>query len=134
MGTLPINPIIGTHVGGTTDLADLFCARLGAFLDEEASRLQQLSRLLELPKIPRLLATLGNLHRGPRYPDRAVLAETDAVLAELLDVMRGVPFDAAPTGPVLPGDESLLREIDAAIRWCGARVEEQRQAIMYLAG
>lgn len=127
-------PIIATHVGITTDedARDLAFARLAALSHDEGGTLVAIARLCGYPGIMEALAGLESLHRGPMIDDQDVIRDAIALLETLRDVLVSIPADCEAKSVILETDRTLVANLDAAVRYAGARVDDNLRALEYL--
>lgn len=134
--SLPYAPfqssIIALHVGGAFDddhdgraLHDQAVAldRLGAYLADEGPSLERVLRLFGLVSGQADLAALLELHVEPHHETEA-LREAAVRLERLLEDLAQTPNRADVFGLVPPAELSVMRELDAGIRWLGARTQD----------
>lgn len=127
------NLILATHVAAVSPArADLAFARLGALVEDEGQALAAIGRLCGRPQIAPLLAKLETLHRDPGGDDSPVIAEAVRLLEDLRDTLASIPTRAEITGRILEEDRPRIRDLDAAIRYSGARVEDHLIAMRRL--
>lgn len=124
-----LNPILSTHVLGAIGTRDLVFARLGAFAEDPGGTLCAIARLCGLPRMAELLAALNALHRTPDGDDDGVIGEAIAILTELRDLLAALPVEAEIRAPIREEDRTLVRDLDAAIRYAGARTEDHIAAL-----
>lgn len=96
--------------------------RLGVYLEPEGSSLADLLDLFGLSAGQSDLAALRDLH-VEAGGERAALAEAAMHLGRLLEDLRSIPCDAPESCPT-EAQVGLMRELDARIRWLGARTED----------
>jgi hypothetical protein len=134
MTALPL--ILPTHVefDSTLDMLDLAFARLGGFLDVEAATLEALGEALSLPRVGQSLGALHLLHRGGRDTDPQVIETAIGHLADLRDQLLAVPHGASVVMPQALHGAVAPKEVDAAIRFMAARLDDQIAALLYALG
>jgi hypothetical protein len=131
MTALPL--ILSTHVDRepALDGFDLAFVRLGGFLDAEAPTIEALGRALSLPHVLQSICALHLLHRGEGVSDRKVIETAIRHLTDLRDELLSIPSDAAVVNPQAFRRVLSHRDVDAAIRFMGARVDDQISALKY---
>jgi hypothetical protein len=131
MTALPL--ILSTHVDRepALDAFDLAFARLGRFLYAELGMIEALGRALSLQHLGRSISALHLLHRGGSEPDPVVIKTAIEHLADLRDLLLAIPSRAEVINPQAIDGVISLRDVDAAIRFAGARVDEQIAALVY---
>jgi hypothetical protein len=129
MTALPL--ILAIHVDreSTIDTFDLVFARLGGFLDAEAPTIEALAAALSLPQVGHCMQDLHLLHRGGRESDPKVIATALGLLTNLRDQLLSIPSGASLLLPQALEGELASRDVDAAIRFMGARVDDQIAAL-----
>ena len=132
MTALPL--ILSNHVvrDPTLDSFDLAFGRLGGFLDTEASTIETLGQALALPHVGRSILALHLLHRGGGEPDPVVIKAAIKHLTALRDVLLAIPSRAVMINPQAIEGVISRRDVDAAIRFMGARVDEQIAALVHV--
>jgi hypothetical protein len=104
------------HVLDMSAETALAVARVGALLDDASHALETVLRDGGATKA---LAALHALHLDPDEGDPAALLRSALHhLETILDALHKLPNDADETSRALPAD------YDAAVRWCGARVQD----------
>lgn len=131
MTALPL--ILTTHVDcePTLDMLDLAFARLGGFLGAEGAFLEAIAEALSLPGVGQSLGALHLLHRGGGDPDTKVIATAIGHLSDLRDQLLAVPNGASLVTPQALEGVLAPKEVDAAIRFIGARVDDQIATLLY---
>ncbi|MCR9150292.1 MAG: hypothetical protein NXH83_08965 [Rhodobacteraceae bacterium] len=124
-------PVIATHVGITTDedARDLAFARLAALLQDEGGTLAAIARLCGYPGILEALSGLESLHRGPRIDDQDVIRDAIALLETLREVLVSIPSVCEIKSVILETDRALVANLDAALRYAGARIDDNLRAL-----
>ncbi len=131
MTALPL--ILSTHVDRelTLDAFDLAFARLGGFLDAEAPTIELLGRALSLPHVLQSIRALHLLHRGEGVSDRKVIETAIRHLTDLRDQLLSTPNKAVFVNAQALHGALSHRDVDAAIRFMGARVDDQIAGLVY---
>jgi len=125
--------IIATHVAQTlAERADIVFARLGAFAQDEGRTLAAIARLCDRPEIGHHLAGLEALHRDPAGDDNPTIRAAIRHLEALQGILADLPPDPEVTGLIRESDRTLVKSLDAAIRYAGARVEDHLRAMRHL--
>ena len=129
MTALPL--ILATHVERepTLDAFDLAFAQLGGFLDAETETLGALGEALSLPTIGQSIRALQLLHRGGGDPDAKVIATAIRHLSDLRDQLLVVPNGASVMTPQALQGVFALKDVDAAVRFIGAHIDDQIAAL-----
>lgn len=123
-------PIIGAHFDTPIeDATDLVFARLGGLAADVGGSLETISRLCGKPDILHLLRELDCMHRAPDVDDSVVIEQALRLLGDLHDVLSGIPTDPPFVSVVRDEDRTLVSHFDAAVRYSGARVADQLQAL-----
>ena len=118
-------PIIATHFGTTDeDLRDLAFARLAALSEDVGGSLADIARLCGRPQIAEVLLGLEGLHRGPSIADEDIIREVIPMLERLRDELMAIPADCEIRTVILEKDRPLVADLDAAVRYAGARVDD----------
>lgn len=130
---IPI-PILSAHVVDCEfDARDLAFARLGALAEDVGGTLSAMARLCGKPTIPAILDQIDGLHRTPDgADDQKVISFAVALLESLADELAGIPPTPEITSVILDTDRSLVANLDAAVRYAGARVEDNARALKQL--
>lgn len=134
MTALPLILTTHLHCEPTLDMLDLAFARLGGFLDTEAAALEALGEALSLPRVVQSLCALHLLHRGGRDTDPTLIETAIGHLEDLRNELLEVPHDALVMKPQALRGVFPLKDVDAAIRFMGARVDDQIAALLYALG
>jgi hypothetical protein len=131
MTALPL--ILSIHVDRepTVDKLDLAFARLGGFLDAETETLDALGEALSLPTVGQSVRALQILHRGGGDPDAKVIATAIRHLSDLRDELLVVPNGASVMTPQALQGVFAIKDVDAAVRFIGARIDDQIAALLY---
>jgi hypothetical protein len=131
MTALPF--IVAIHVDRepTVDMFDLAFARLGGFLDGEAATLEALGDALSVPKIGHNVRALHVLHRGGGDSDPMLIKKAIGHLTDLRDLLFATPNGAPVINPQALQGILAPKDVDAAIRYVGARVDDQIAAFWY---
>ena len=130
-----MNSIVDIHclTINALDRADIALARLGRFLDEDGPTIEQIARIVGRPDLSRPLQALQALHCGEAGTDEiTVLVAARRYLEELLIAFQSLPVSIPSPQAVKPEDLILSTQIDQAVRWCGARIEDAHAAINHL--
>ncbi len=101
----------------------LALGRLGAYLHDEGPSLARIARLLDLPSVQADLAAHYNLHVEPTL-EAFALVDATLHLDEILEALAEVPTRAEIQRHLLDAEHRLARDVDAGVRWLGARTEE----------
>lgn len=126
-------PIIFTHVADSDmDARDLAFARLGAFVTDLGDMLADIARLTGRPRISAIVDDIGALHRTPDGDDADVIRLAVGLLDDLAAELCGILPDVKIVSAVHAADGTLLRELDAAVRYAGARAEDHAKALRRL--
>jgi len=127
-------PILSAHVGDCEfDARDLAFARLGALAEDVGGPLSAIARLCGRPMILGLLDQIEGLHRSPDgTDDQDVIGSAVALLERLSDELARIPPNPEITSVILESDRSLVANFDAAVRYAGARVEDNARALKQL--
>lgn len=126
-------PIIYTHVADSDmDARDLAFARLGAFVTDLGDMLADIARLTGRPRIAAIMDDIGALHRAPDGNDLDVIRAAVRLLGDMATELCGIPPDVEIVSAVHVADGTLLRELDAAVRYAGARAEDHAKALRRL--
>lgn len=118
-----MNSIILTHFAAPQTGAfalEIALDRLGAYLDAEMGKLEELLDTAERKEAIDDVVALQGLHLDAASAPadlRRLLENAQMSLAHLLESVRQIPFGCEITGP---GAE----EFDAWVRWSGARLED----------
>lgn len=96
--------------------------RLGVYLESEGSSLADLLDLFALSGERFDLAALRDLHIEPGG-EKPALEEAARHLERLLEALRTIPHDAPASNPT-GAQAGFVRELDARLRWLGARTED----------
>ncbi len=131
MTALPL--ILSIHVDreSTIDTIDLAFARLGGFLDAEAPSIEALGVALCLPPVKRSLRALHQLHRGGPAPDPRLIETAISHLRDLRDQLLASPGDTPVVAPQALEGVLAPQDVDAAIRFMGARVDDQIATLVH---
>ena len=131
MTALPL--ILTTQVDcePTLDMLDLAFSRLGGFLDVEGASLEALGEALSLPRVGHSLGALHLLHRGGRDTDPQVIEAAIAHLVDLRDELLAVPHGASVVMPQALQGAIAHKDVDAAIRFMAARLDDQIVLLRY---
>lgn len=105
------------------DAAALALARLQAFLEEEGASLVRACSLLDLTGAEADVAALRALLSDPDAT-RSALAASAALLERIVEDLAGIPTHAEIQRPLRAGEAAVVRDLDARVRWLGARTEE----------
>lgn len=118
-------PIISTHFGSPDEAPrDLAFARLAALTDDIGGSLADITRLCGRPEIGAVLLALEGLHRGPNISDEDVIRAAIPMLERLRDELMAIPADCEIRTVILEKDRPLVAQFDAAVRYAGARVDD----------
>ncbi|TNC62877.1 hypothetical protein FHG71_20020 [Rubellimicrobium roseum] len=98
-------------------------ARLAAYLETEGPTLARVLTLLDIRGALANLEALQTLHVEPGL-EAVALSDVARHLDRLLGDLAAVPFRAKPQIPVEPTDRPLVRDLDAAAHWLGARTQD----------
>lgn len=80
-----------------------------------------------------LLDQIEGLHRSPDgTDDQDVIGSAVALLERLSDELARIPPNPEITSVILESDRSLVANFDAAVRYAGARVEDNARALKQL--
>lgn len=71
------------------------------------------------------LAGLEGLHRGPRIDDQDVIQDAIALLEILREALVSIPADCEIKSEIVETDRALVANLDAAVRYAGARVDDK---------
>lgn len=138
-GLAAAGSIIALHVGATgcpcpsCTLAQGYAsalARLAAYLEAEGPTLARVLSLLDLRGGLTDLEALQTLHVEPGL-EAVALADAALHLDALLDDLAEVPTRAQPQIPMGVADRALVRDLDAAVRWLGARTQDVREVVRH---
>jgi len=91
--------------------------------------LRAFSRLCGYPELKAAVAGLEGLHRGPGIDDQDVIREAIALLETLREILVALPSDCEVTSAILETDRRLVADLDAAVRYAGARVDDDLRAL-----
>lgn len=128
---LPI--ILATQVTSSDmDARDLAFARLGEFVTDLGDMLANIARLTCKPQIAALADDIGALHRTPDGNDAEVIRSAIGLLDRLTSELCAIPPDVGIVSPVHEVDGTILKELDAAVRYAGACAEDQAKALRRL--
>jgi hypothetical protein len=127
--------ILSTHVDRepALDAFDLAFARLGGFLDAEAPTIEALGRALSLPCVEQSIRDLHILHRGEGDTDTFVIDTALGHLTDLRDELLAIPSRAVVVNLQAIDGVISQRDVDATIRFLGARVADQMAALQCVA-
>ena len=106
-------------------------AELGGFLDAEAPIIEALGRALSLSHVGQSIRALHLLHRGEGEPDREVIETAIGHLTDLRDHLLAIPNGAPVVTPQALQGMLSSKDVDNAIRFMGARVDDQIAALLY---
>lgn len=134
-------PILYLHVGVMADekenghvfeQGELAFVRLAELLQDIGETLTKMSRLCGRPEIVSALMGLEGLHRGPGISDRDVIMDALRLLESLRENLMSIPADCEIVGDVFEADRMLIADLDAAVRYAGARVDDNIRALGHL--
>lgn len=113
------------------DLAALALAKLDIFLTSEGPGLARVFHLLDLSGAEADLQALRALVVAPKGT-RQALVEAERLLDRLIEALGEVSARAEIQRLIPQADQSLAREIDAAIRWFGARTQDMLELVRHV--
>ena len=109
------------------NLLDIARTRLETFLDHEGSSLARLFSLLDLPGAEVDIEALNALLKEHQDPEQVLMA-AEELLDRLVEDLAEIPLHAEIQRRMRAGEEDV-RDLDAMVRWLGARVEEIRNLL-----
>ena len=131
-GTTAIVPIHVAEASNTDgpDCAALAVSRLKAFVAAEGPSLKRLLSLIGLTNAQVDLNALRKLLVRPADRRRA-LKRAERLLDLLVEDLAEIPVGVETQRPLLPGEEAIVRDLDAWVRWHGARAQEMRSLVRH---
>jgi hypothetical protein len=117
--------------GRPVDLTALALAKLGTFLTNEGPGLARVLHLLDNPGAETDLQALRALLVAP-MGTRQALVEAERLLDRLVEALAEVSVRADIQRLIPQTDQNLAREIDAAIRWFGARTQDMLELVRHV--
>ena len=128
---IPVHVAMPIPGGRPADLAALALSKLGTFLTNEGPGLARVLHLLDLPGAEADLQALRALLVAPKGT-RQALVEAERLLDRLVEALAEVSARAEIQRLIPQVDQSLAREIDAAIRWFGARTQDMLELVRHV--
>lgn len=132
-----MHAIIQIHTGTPTqeDISDLCLSaltRLAAYVDDEGPTLARVLRLVGATDGCAALDALRTLHCDAG-DEMDALADAERHLEGLLETLAELPVRAQAESLVVPREDwKLLRDIDMAVRWLGARTQDMLGLARYV--
>lgn len=126
--------IISAHFGGgnADERKDLALARLARLVADEGGSLAAIGRLCNRPGIAVALQRLETLLATEHGGIADVIGGSVPLLEDLGDALVAIPPDCEIGGPILETDSALVANLDAAVRFAGARIEDNIRALRQL--
>ena len=126
--------IISAHFGGGTadESKGLALARLSRLVSDEGPSLVAIGRLCNRPAISAALQGLDTLLFNQPDGHADVIGQAVPLLEDLRDTLAAIPPDCEIGEPILEADRYLVENLDAAVCFAGARVEDNIQALRRL--
>lgn len=126
--------IISTHFGseGGRDQKDLALSRLSRLVADDGGHLAAIGRLCNRPAITAALQKLDALLEQEPDRDTDLIGQAIGLLEGLRDTLVEIPTDCEIDAVILDGDQCLVENLDGALRFAGARVEDNIRALRQL--